>query len=109
MQKTNQNKTEYKVAAIKQSDLLGTGDDFNAKMGDILYEMSRYNHNERGWSFFVLKDVLEDYLIDVENDKLTDPEYNYLDDSDIQILKNALAVCGKHKLLLIDNDDLLEK
>lgn len=100
---------DYKISAVKQSDLLGTGDDFNAKMGDILYDMSRYNHGERGWSFFIVKDVLEAYLIDVENDKLTEPGYDDLDDSDIQILKNALAACGENKLLLIDNDDLLEK
>jgi hypothetical protein len=92
---------EYKISAIKQSDL-DIKDESRYKMIGVLYDLASYKKDERGWSFFVKKDYLSDFIVEVENDK-----NQTISDYEISFLKSLLLIFGDNELLLIDNDNLL--
>lgn len=94
---------EYKVSAVKQSELPQICGQFTDKLYDVLYDTATYKKDEGGWSFFIKKNYLEGLLEEIKKDKS-----KYLSDDEVTFLEKVLELFGENYLLLIDNDGLLK-
>jgi hypothetical protein len=97
---------EYKVTAIKQSDLSNYGE-FTDRVYRLLYDVASYKVDDGGFSFFIRKTYLDNLLKDIKADKKSFPDIG-ISDAEIAILEKLYDLC-ENDLLLIDNDDLITK